>query len=869
MTDDAKPRFGRYWHLYGGRLARRGWPILSIIPPGATISRGKIAKLTMRRDRTRDEAERRRLDREIAEAEKSFAAVVSQRGKVPGEPRGSGWWTIPAKSRPGQPPGWFDLIVPPPTLQVRERCAWQPAAGIGLALGSRLPDGTALMAVDNDVRLPELANALDGSFLANVTCFAPSRVGAWPKTCRLIRVPVHEGMKAPTVIKTAGYVLPGDHPKDKAHAVEILGYTKQIVVYGMHPSGVEYQWPDVELTELAPADLPVVEVAELRRWLATADVLFREAGARARQETAHGGGERRTRPRDELRARDPAHVTALFRQLPNADLDYHAWVAVAYALVGALGHDGETCELWHEFSAKSDKYDPDQAEAVFAGIRANEVRSGAGSIVRWAREAGIDVTPPAPVVREPPTMAVAEARRHNAALMGEAFARVERYHARRRTAASEAAAAAGDEADDGRLREESGASLTDAASLFDDPDAEPPPLMILGDLGLGKTEAALRQTIAFLKADPERTVAVAVSAHLLGEDVAPRADALAGEPLAAVWRGLEQPDPDDPSAPMCRWRPEIAELLQALGPSASINRFCGGPRRGHCRYHPDNPARVGPPCGHQRQRRRKARLWIVPVQMLPNAVPDAMRREGRAAFDLVVVDEGIWLDTFLVGADRRRHPHALALASLTSPYLWAAQPGEKGMTADERELARAYLADLRAVLEDVPDGPVPREAVHELPEGHRLRRDLGLMTKLIWKAKVDVEREIAPHLSRPEIAALAQAARRNVLVGRVAKLLALLQAQAGRPDATTESIVRQPVRDPHGLDVPGLALAWRGVRTCTRRGPPRPPSCWTPPASPRSPGGCSHAWKCWAGPRHASSTRPCCNSPIAPSPTRR
>lgn len=251
-----KAKMKNYWHAYGSRLARRGWPVIPVIPPDADIDESRLKHLRRQRTAARDPAEQRRLDKEITQMEARIRALQDSRGKAPGDCGDSGsWWGLPGEE-------WIGRTDPPhPSVIRRYATVSRPPAGIGLSLGGRLQDGTAIVAVDADCRDPQLANALNTWFLVNVTCLAPVRIGAAPKWMRLVRVPVGDGQVAkPVVQRTPGYRLPGDADGDKPHAVELLAHGRQVVVYGRHPSGVDYHWPEGELADLAPSDLPVVEL---------------------------------------------------------------------------------------------------------------------------------------------------------------------------------------------------------------------------------------------------------------------------------------------------------------------------------------------------------------------------------------------------------------------------------------------------------------------------------------------------------------------------------------------------------------------------------------------------------------------------------
>ena len=179
------------------------------------------------------------------------------------------------------------------------------------------------------------------------------------------------------------------------------------------------------------------------------------------------------------------------------------------------------------------------------------------------------------------------------------------------------------------------------------------------DVGIGKTEATIGEIVALLASEPDLRVGFVVPMHKLADDVLDRINRAAGSVVAAVWRGLTQPDPADPTSNMCRRSRDAEAVLRAGG---SLTWLCGSAARGYCRFHPNN----GGPCAYARQRQRKASVWLVPAAMLTTAVPEALHREsvtfevgeGRhtftpPSFDLLVLDEAPFLN-WLEGFDKDR-----------------------------------------------------------------------------------------------------------------------------------------------------------------------------------------------------------------------
>jgi hypothetical protein len=67
-------------------------------------------------------------------------------------------------------------------------------------------------------------------------------------------------------------------------------------------------------------------------------------------------------PKD-LRARNPAHIAAALREIPNDDLDWAGWNSMGLAIWAASGGSAVGLAAFLEWSAKSLKNDPAETEA--------------------------------------------------------------------------------------------------------------------------------------------------------------------------------------------------------------------------------------------------------------------------------------------------------------------------------------------------------------------------------------------------------------------------------------------------------------------------------------------------------------------------
>ena len=221
--------------------------------------------------------------------------------------------------------------------------------------------------------------------------------------------------------------------------------------------------------------------------------------------------------------------------------------------------------------------------------------------------------------------------------------------------------------------------------------AAPPVHAIRVDTGLGKSHAARRAAALQLRqmraAGDQHTVAFAVPTHALGAEQVALFSALpeAAGLRAAVWRGREASDPEQPAQAMCR---DLAAVDDARAAMADVQSAV-------CRRVVDGKAIECPhfsACGYQRQRGVKADLWFIPHELLFSAKPAAV---GEPA--LVVVDESVWQAGLIEARD-------IALDALAQDDAVA---GDDLASERLRFLRHRFLDAIR----DLPDGPLPWSAV--------------------------------------------------------------------------------------------------------------------------------------------------------------
>ena len=288
--------------------------------------------------------------------------------------------------------------------------------------------------------------------------------------------------------------------------------------------------------------------------------------------------------------------------------------------------------------------------------------------------------------------------------------------------------------------------------------ASPDPFVhaLRSDTGVGKSHQARRWTaelIRSLRADgDDRAAAIVVPRHDLADGYATALLAAAPDLQVAVWRGREQPDPDRPGTAMCGDRDVVKDAQTAY---LDVDTYACG------------PCSLAAECAYQRQKRRKADVWIVPHAMLGHAPPKAL---GTLA--ALVVDENP-VNAFLVGDDPA-HPVHLSFDAL---HGLARVEGDLLATDRLRDLRRQAVALLRKA----GDGPVQRApflAAGLTPDVAREARALE------WRTKV--QPKLSPGMSRDDRREAMRSALANRDLGRRAtwwSALAALLADDG-PEAS-------------------------------------------------------------------------------------
>jgi hypothetical protein len=248
--------------------------------------------------------------------------------------------------------------------------------GDGTGVGVRTANTPA---VDIDVLDAAIVDKIVAWCDANIG-LTPPRIGRAPKTLLVYRTDTTFAKK------WAEYV----DPEGRRHAVEILADGQQFVAFHIHPDTRQpYDWPHGSIVDIHAELLPTITEAQ-------ADALL-DYFASIVPETwrpSERGCSRKDRPAGVNQKAPLTKVRDAIAVLPNDDLHYDQWIRTAHAIKAAAGENGRA--LFHEWGAKSEKYDYAETERAWDSIK--DVTSiGAGTIFAEAAKHGFTHVPAAAV----------------------------------------------------------------------------------------------------------------------------------------------------------------------------------------------------------------------------------------------------------------------------------------------------------------------------------------------------------------------------------------------------------------------------------------------------------------------------------------
>ncbi|WP_120010411.1 DUF7146 domain-containing protein [Teichococcus vastitatis] len=317
-------------------------------------------------------------------------------------------------------------------------------------------------------------------------------------------------------------------------------------------------------------------------------------------------------------------------------------------------------------------------------------------------------------------------------------------------------------------------------------------------VGVGKSHLSrigAARFLADLRARGDRrTIIMAVPTHKLGEEQAAAFMALpearAAGLTAGVWRGREAPDPQQPGQAMCHDLDAVREV-QSLG--LNIEKSL-------CRHKPRGMPAVECPfhgaCGYQLQKQAIADFWLVPHESLFHEKPKAVGIPAAVIVDESVIQKG------LDGVDGL--PVDLNLDALTDGVFIANdQPGHA--TQRLRHVHRIT----RAALDQMPDGPLNRQALLDLGLTFETGTDGQVHT---WRRLVDPG--LYPGMPAKQRRQMVEDIQENRLVKRTAwffKALAELLKDGGPVASGWASLVTKDTPDG-----PQRVIRLRGRRSVTK-----------------------------------------------------
>jgi putative DNA primase/helicase len=181
------------------------------------------------------------------------------------------------------------------------------------------------------------------------------------------------------------------------------------------------------------------------------------------------------------------------------------------------------------------------------------------------------------------------------------------------------------------------------------------------------------------------TVFYFVPRHTLAEEVAEDFEKINPDLHAAVYRGIERPDPDQTDHAMCH---DLELAKAAIGAGQSLETSC-------------NVCRASSVCGYRKQRDIRAEFWVLPNQLAFLHKPDWLPEPTVEIFDEDFIEGG------LAGFDTQ-HPVRVIISTFSAPPASFPQP-RKTDNEDRADLA-VYRAKLCQALA-IGEGPLRREAL--------------------------------------------------------------------------------------------------------------------------------------------------------------
>lgn len=281
----------------------------------------------------------------------------------------AGWDVVPIKAKTKRPliDGWQRGFT---TEQIDEYAANGYAGGnVGL-LARKFPGA------DIDVTDEACADAIEHC-LRETLGDAPVRYGTFPK--RLLMYAANEPFAKVKLYLTGP---DGDKGLDgKKHAVEFLGDGQQYVIYGEHPDGFDYDWPQQDgPADVDVWDLTVITRADIDRFIAALPDYLPE-GWKIKDSKAGADAELTAfeNYKQPLDGWDLERVDQELLPFLSEFDEYETWVRVGMALHHQFEGDLEALDLWDQWSQQSGKWVEGACESKWTSFSEQRF-SGAGAV---------------------------------------------------------------------------------------------------------------------------------------------------------------------------------------------------------------------------------------------------------------------------------------------------------------------------------------------------------------------------------------------------------------------------------------------------------------------------------------------------------
>ena len=326
------------------------------------------------------------------------------------------------------------------------------------------------------------------------------------------------------------------------------------------------------------------------------------------------------------------------------------------------------------------------------------------------------------------------------------------------------------------------ASVSKAVSQLWNEGGEEAPLAIglPVQVGLGKTEAAIEESVKWVNAG-RGNVVFAVPTHRLGGEIIERVKSKAGANIqVAIWRGREADDPDT-GEKMCRDIETVKSVQNVGGDPQSLVCIKGEKK---CPYFDV--------CGYQKQRQQTGQIWIVAHHALFTQKPEVIPKPSLCVIDESFVDAGL----------RGISGHPIMVSELQLEKLPHSNFGIM-KTADLVADLKPARDKLLALVKNQDTGPLSRQAAI----------DAGLTSEECkqasareWERKIDID--IYPGMAADERKKKLSAAKQNSEIPRMARMWKLLEELIASDHDRSGKLSIEEASD-EGASYKGIRLKWR------------------------------------------------------------